>query len=421
MNAHHEIHDVARVRDVGLDHRELVAAQPRDMIGIADAAPDPPGHGLQQFVADMMSERIVDALEFVDVDIEQCELSAAAGSLQLAFDAFAEQHPVRQVGQRIVMREMGDLLVGEAALGDVFDDVDDVARLAGLIPDSDALRGDQAVARYLAFPRVLVADQTVGALQGHFIVPGDDIGRFFREQIDSRLADDIIVRHAELSLGYPVGQHIAAIAHVLHGNLRRDVVDDLAQECGVAVALLFDMPTLRDVFDRGDPSALRQRLVDDLKRASVGTFHDAAGDLSGSDVLHDGGAEFQDVAVERSGILAMLDQVEEVTPRLHDLGRQIVHVEVALVGGDDPCGGVIQHETLRHVVQRGVEPMLLRFQPVLRFPILPGHLPDDHEQNEGDHQCGQSGGRDQKSGLLAPVGQHRRDGRGRDHHDRKAA
>ena len=70
MQAHHEFDDIAGVRDVGLDHREFVAAQPRDVIGIADATPDPPGHGLQQFVADMVPERIVDALEFVDVDIK---------------------------------------------------------------------------------------------------------------------------------------------------------------------------------------------------------------------------------------------------------------------------------------------------------------------------------------------------------------
>ena len=35
-------------------------------------------HGLQQLIADMVSERVVDALEFVDVDIEQRELLAAA-------------------------------------------------------------------------------------------------------------------------------------------------------------------------------------------------------------------------------------------------------------------------------------------------------------------------------------------------------
>ena len=93
------------------------------------------GHRLQQLVADMVSERVVDALELVDVDIEQRELLAAGGLAQLALDLFAEQHPVRQVGQRVVMRQMRDLLVGAPALGHVVDDVDDIAGPAG--PDRE--------------------------------------------------------------------------------------------------------------------------------------------------------------------------------------------------------------------------------------------------------------------------------------------
>ncbi len=139
MNSRNEFHDIGDVAGVGLNHRKFVAAKPRDKIGVPDAAPEPRSHDLQQFVADMMSERIVDALELVDVDIEQCELLALTGSLQLAFDLFAEQHPVRQIGQCVVMRKMRDLLVGAPALGDVFHNVDDIARLAGLVPDADTL------------------------------------------------------------------------------------------------------------------------------------------------------------------------------------------------------------------------------------------------------------------------------------------
>ena len=87
----------------------------------------------------MMPERIVDALEFVDIDVEQCELLALAGFLELAFDLVAEQHPVRQIGQRIVMREMRDLLVGTPAFGHVVDDVYDIPAFAGLILNPDAL------------------------------------------------------------------------------------------------------------------------------------------------------------------------------------------------------------------------------------------------------------------------------------------
>ena len=87
----------------------------------------------------MMAERVVDALEFVDVDVEQSELLALGGLLKLALDLFAEQHPVRKVGQRVVMREMCDPFVGKPALGHVVDDVDDVARLACGIADASRL------------------------------------------------------------------------------------------------------------------------------------------------------------------------------------------------------------------------------------------------------------------------------------------
>jgi len=32
------------------------------------------------------------------------------------------------------------------------------------------------------------------------------------------------------------------------------------------------------------------------------------------------------------------------------------------------------------------KPLLFRFQPSLRVLVLPVHLPDDQEQNEGDRQ-----------------------------------
>ena len=129
---------------------------------VPDAALDAAGDGLQQFVADMMAERIVDALEFVDVDIEQGELLAAAGLLELALDLLAEQHAVRQVGQRVVMREMGDLLVGAPAFGDVLDDVDDVAGSPASSRIPMRFEVMIALAHRLAFPDVLAQEQAVG-------------------------------------------------------------------------------------------------------------------------------------------------------------------------------------------------------------------------------------------------------------------
>ena len=108
-----------------------------------------------------------------------------------------------------------------------------------------------------------VQEQAVGAGQGLFVVRGEFVGDLFRKQIERGPADDFLARQPELGLGHPIGQDVTAIAQVLDGDLRRDVIDDLAQERIIAVALLLQVLALRGVFDRGDPSALRQRLVDD--------------------------------------------------------------------------------------------------------------------------------------------------------------
>ena len=71
VDARHEFHDVGSAADGGLDHGELVAAEPCDQVRRLEAILDAPRHGLQELVTDMMPERIVDALELVDVDIKQ--------------------------------------------------------------------------------------------------------------------------------------------------------------------------------------------------------------------------------------------------------------------------------------------------------------------------------------------------------------
>ena len=58
----------------GLNDGELVAAEPRHEIGLARAAGEAGGHRFQKLVADHVAERVVDALEFVDVDIEHRQL-----------------------------------------------------------------------------------------------------------------------------------------------------------------------------------------------------------------------------------------------------------------------------------------------------------------------------------------------------------
>ena len=335
--------------------------------------------------------------------------------MKLAFDLVAEQHPVRQIGQRIVMGEVRDSFIGEPPLGDVVDDVDDVTRLAGGIADPEPFRGDVARAHPLGLPDVLVLEQAVRRLQRLVFVGDDGLGGGLRKDIVGRLADDEVARNAELGFRHAIDQQVATLTHVLHGNLRRDVIDDLAQESVIPVALLFEVAAFGDVLHRGDPAAVRQRPADGQEGATVRALHDAVSDLAARDVAHHQRAERIDVAIERPVVPAVLHQIAEMAARLHDIGRQIVHVDIAAVEGDDARRGIERDQALNHAVQRSVEPGPFRFQPLLRFAVLAGYLPDDQEQDQGDHGRRQRRRDDEESGLFAPVGQCGIDGVGRDY------
>ena len=93
--------------DAVLHDGELIAAEARDEVLGADRLAQPIRDALQELVADQMSQRIVDALELVDVDIEDRELGVF-GLQQQFLRVALEQRPVRQIGQRVVMGEMLD-------------------------------------------------------------------------------------------------------------------------------------------------------------------------------------------------------------------------------------------------------------------------------------------------------------------------
>ena len=110
---------VDRFPDAGLDDGELVAADARDQVVLAEAGRQPGGHRLQQLVADGMAERIVDALELVEVEVEHGDALVVRQGGDGLVELLLQERPVGQVGKRVVPRHVGDLLLGLALLGDV--------------------------------------------------------------------------------------------------------------------------------------------------------------------------------------------------------------------------------------------------------------------------------------------------------------
>ena len=85
-------------------------------------AAHPLGHRLEQLVAGRMAERVIDALEVIEIEIEHRELAAAAHQRKLLLELLAQQHAVGQFGERIVVRQVRDPLLRLLPFGDVFDD-----------------------------------------------------------------------------------------------------------------------------------------------------------------------------------------------------------------------------------------------------------------------------------------------------------
>src|SRR6185437_1412080 len=71
-----EIDDVGLALDGGLYDREFVAAETGDKVVTSRAATQADGDRLQKLIADQVTERVVDALELVNVDIEHRKLLA---------------------------------------------------------------------------------------------------------------------------------------------------------------------------------------------------------------------------------------------------------------------------------------------------------------------------------------------------------
>ena len=107
------------------EHREFVARQTTDHRVLAEVAREPLAQDLERAVARRMPERVVDLLEPVEVEIQQCErASRLARTRDRLLQQVLELHAVRHLRERVVARQITDAPFRALALGDVARDVD---------------------------------------------------------------------------------------------------------------------------------------------------------------------------------------------------------------------------------------------------------------------------------------------------------
>ena len=178
--------------DADLENGELVSAHAGDRVRLPHQPPQTPRHQLQELVAGCMAERIVHALEVVEIDEVNRQHLVPPDARQSLLEALVEQHAVGQVRQRIVQRHVHDLGFRAALRRDVL------------------VREDPPAVRHL--PLGYVDDAAVGELH-HLRVDGAVLGEtIVREPI--RLVGRIAAR------AQPVLQDLA------HGGAGLHLLED---------------------------------------------------------------------------------------------------------------------------------------------------------------------------------------------------
>ena len=272
-------HDARALRplEVRQDHHELVAALAGDGVHLAHAGAQAPRHVLQDVVAGVVAQRVVEELEAVEVEEEHRHVALLAARLHdRLVEAVLHEAPVGQPRERVVVRHVVDGALGVQALGHVLDE-------GGEAHDAPA-RVDERRVVPLALDRVPAAGHVLKAhlgavaglheLQPHRLHRVGGPGR--HDELRRALADRIAPGEAEdrLGRGVPRGHAVVAVpldhgerraldvhAHLLRGDelalLRLQPPDHLLGQrvVGLLQALALDLELARErgpVLARGE-------------------------------------------------------------------------------------------------------------------------------------------------------------------------
>ncbi len=356
MRSAKQLGGLALVAFASLDDGEFVAAEPGQHVGLAQQRFQPGRHFDQQRVAGGMAERIVDLLETIEVQQENGERLLQAALPRRGFLDFLDQSgAVGQSGQRIMVRQKGNALLGLLALGDVLDDGDDAFSLAPVVLN------DHAAGRLHAWPAhrcidldFLVID-VIAVLQRFRVGIVDAFRVLGPMDVERRAVQHLAARDAEHGLECAVDQQIFTRLRVLDDDGNRNVLDDRNQKLPGFVELLLGAALLGDVDMGGDPTTLGHRPVADGVDVTVAQhvldiIRQPLGDFikPGLDVL-------LGVLRRHSGADPRFENRAQRGAGFNLFGTKAVHFAVALVADHQPLLGIEHAQSVRHVLERGMQ------------------------------------------------------------------
>jgi len=340
----------ARIGNRRLEDDEFIATHARDRIAVARELLEAAADILQQDVAGLVAQGVVDGLELVEIDVVDREHPALFERL---LEALTEQGAIGEVRQRVVVRHMRDLQFRLALLGDVF---------VGRDPSE-------------------VGHRSVPDLEGSPVPHLDDAVHGLGRRGDIGPPSGVFLpRHCRHAAGFE-----AHVEDLLQRRARTNAVGRQAVHFDV-VRVADQQPmvgaeeakSLRHVVDRDvelkiaflEPRTELFALGNVLvcrHAAAVGQGMDGVGDDSSVGELLDRlladdrtlgagadiGAGFS--ADVQAQFKPMLDQVLDRRSRVHLLGRERVHLTVARIAENDPAVAAKQDDPEPKIVGGALE------------------------------------------------------------------
>ncbi len=254
----------------------------------------------EDFVRGLADDALTGNTEVVDGRLVDQDIAPGVDVLdhdgdRNVLDDLVEEHPVAVA-----------LLLEPHPLGNVFDDADQIARLAVGVADRMTPGGDKAAARRrdTVMP---VLDDAVAGRQRLFIQSVDDFGVRRREQLAHGLADRLLPRKSPEFLGDAIGMHEAPLDRVLDHDHHRHVIQHVVEKLALPLPVGLKGLQFGDVLDGREPSAAGQRLVGDAQRHAVAGFHDMRHRAPAPGVVENLREDLMRVVLEPAGRLAKME------------------------------------------------------------------------------------------------------------------
>ena len=185
---------------------KFVAAQPRNEIRLSETTAEASGHGFQQLIADRMAECVVYALEMIKIEVQQRQVLALMNPLERLVELLAEQHPIGQVGERIVVRQVRDAVIRTLPLRYVLDHAEQILRFSASLTNEEPLCRNDAGTQGQRIEGMLVKKQISIGLHELVVMLRDRIGSCLRPDVVRSLADELVAPGAEIPFAGLVDQ-----------------------------------------------------------------------------------------------------------------------------------------------------------------------------------------------------------------------